>query len=496
MLSEFKKLTRLSAIYGAGSLLNSIIGFLLIPIYSRNVSTADYGIYSLFVITGQVVSLIALMGLSAAMFREIIYRQSDEKTVISTAFNSLSLVTVAFFGLLILLAPHISALLFKGEHVDLLRLILVSSGLSNFGYIALSTLQIREQAVRYSRLMVIRFVIGVLFNILFIVVFHMGLTGLVLAELVMTSTAMLMYLWILRHDLRPQLSRPILRSMLRYGLPLIPFQLASIVLTSSDRYFLEHSAGADQVGIYSMGYKIAMIVQIIVSAVHAAWSAQMFAIAKEDNAPRRYARILTYYAASIGFLGLAVSVVARDVIIIMADPSYHEAYIVVPIIVLSAMAFGGVNMTNVALNIKGRTELNAPIIVAVAIGNLGLNYLMIPPYGMMGAAWATLISYVALLVIEVLVNQRIWHLPFEYRRMFKIILAWGGVYAASLWIDTGNAWLNLVFKGIVLLVFPLVLYAFRFFEPSELASAYQMLTRLTGWLRMRSKNESLKQVDK
>jgi O-antigen/teichoic acid export membrane protein len=189
-------------------------------------------------------------------------------------------------------------------------------------------------------------------------------------------------------------------------------------------------------------------------------------------------------------------VVARDVIFIMADPAYHEGYIVVPLIVLSAMAFGGVNMTNVALNVKGRTELNAPHIIAVAIGNLGLIYLLIPPYGMMGAAWATLISYVALLVIEVMVNQRIWRLPFEYRRMLKIGLAWGVIYVASLGIDTGNAWLNMVFKGIVVLVFPLVLYALRFFDASELSSIAQVVTRLTGRLRARSKNESLNQVDK
>jgi O-antigen/teichoic acid export membrane protein len=151
--------------------------FCSIPIYSRNLAPADYGVYNLFAITGQVVSLVGLMGLSAAMFREIIYRQSDEKTVISTAFNTLLLVTAVFFGLLIVFAPQICDLLFSGAHADLLRLVFLSNALTNFGYIALSTLQIREQAVRYSRLMVIRFVIGVLFNILFIVVFQMGLRG-------------------------------------------------------------------------------------------------------------------------------------------------------------------------------------------------------------------------------------------------------------------------------------------------------------------------------
>ncbi len=265
------------------------------------------------------------------------------------------------------------------------------------------------------------------------------------------------------------------------------------MLTSSDRYFLEHSAGSDQVGIYSLGYKIAMIVQIIVSAVQAAWSAQMFAIAKESNAPRRYARILTYYAATIGFLGLGVSVVARDVIFIMADPAYHEGYIVVPLIDLSRWLRWGQHDQR-GLNVKGpraeradhhrrRDRQSRPELSLTALRHDGRG-LVIPDL-LRGPA-----------VIEVMVNQR--HLapglriPADDSRSVGL----GRHYVASLGIDTGNAWLNMVFKGIVVLVFPLVLYALRFFDASELSSIAQVVTRLTGRLRARSKNESLNQADK
>ena len=484
MIAELKKLTRLSAIYGMGRLLSSVIGFVLIPIYTRYLTPADYGLYSLYAIAGQVVTLISLMGMSTAMFREVVYHDSDERTVISTTFNFLIIQSLVFFGVLAIFSPQISLLLFgEATHTYLLRLIFITNGLGVFGFVVLSTLQMREQAGRYSAVHVIRFAIGVALNILFIVVLRMGLEGLVLAGLGMSILSAIMFVALLWKDLRPRLSWPILKRMLRFGLPLVPFQLASILLTSSDRYFLEHYAGAAEVGIYSLGYKFGMIVQLIVMAIQTAWAAQMFAIAKEDGAERKFARIVVYYLAGLGFLGLGISVLSKEVLTIMSTPAFLPAYTVVPLIVLSYIAYGGVNMTNVALNIKGRTELNAPIIIAVAIGNLGLNYLLIPRFGMMGAAVATLVSYVVLLVIEVIVNQRVWRLPLEYGRILKVALAWGTVYAVSLLIASGNVWLDTGLKTCLLVAFPVLLFVFGFFDASELRALRVVSQRLLRRLR-------------
>ena len=165
------------------------------------------------------------------------------------------------------------------------------------------------------------------------------------------------------------------------------------------------------------------------------------------------------------------------------------AYTVVPMIVLSYIAYGGVNMTNVALNIKGRTELNAPIIIVVAISNLGLNYLLIPRFGMMGAALATIISYVALLVVEVMVNQRVWRLPLEYGRMLKLALAWGIVYSVSLLIASGSVWLDGGLKALLLLTFPVLLFVLGFFEDSELHAIRRVAQSLLRRLRPRMGSE-------
>ena len=488
MIAELKKLTRLSAVYGTARLLNGLIGILLIPIYTRYLSPADYGLFSLYTIAGQVVTIMSLMGVGAAMFREVVFRNADERTAITTALYFQIAQAVVFFGALVVFSPQLSQLLFGEEaHTYLLQLIFVTNGLSIFGLIVLSILQMGEQAVSYSVLYVVRFVVGVALNILFIVVWRQGLEGLILAGLVtviLTNIlAGLLFVKIQGRNLRPRISLSMLRRMLRFGLPLVPFQLASIVLTSSDRFFLEHYAGTAEVGIYSLGYKFGMIVQLLVAAVQTAWETRMFAIAKEEDAEHKFARIVLYYLTAAGFVGLAISVLCKEALVIVADPTYFSAYTVVPLIVLSYIAYGGVSITNVALNVKARTELNAPIIIAVAVGNLALNYLLIPRFGMMGAAWATILSYSILLAVEVMVNQRIWRMPLEYGRMVKLAIAWGGVYAASLLIASGNVWLDVVLKTVLLLAFPLALYLLRFFDESELRVFWrvrrQILDRLS-----------------
>ena len=190
-----------------GRLLNSVIGFVLIPIYTRYLTPADYGLYSLYAIAGQVVTLISLMGMSTAMFREVVYHNSDERTVISTTFNFLIIQSLVFFGVLAIFSTQISLLLFgEATHAYLLRLIFITNGLGVFGFVVLSTLQMREQAGRYSAVHVTRFGIGVALNILFIVVLRMGLEGLVLAGLVMSIVSAILFVALLWKDLRPRLS--------------------------------------------------------------------------------------------------------------------------------------------------------------------------------------------------------------------------------------------------------------------------------------------------
>jgi len=116
---------------------------------------------------------------------------------------------------------------------------------------------------------------------------------------------------------------------------------------------------------------------LFVGSIQMAWPAQMFTIAKQANAERQFAKMLTYYLLVLGFIALVLSVLAHEVLAIMTTPTFYEAYSVVPFIALSYVLYGAVYMTNTALETQNRIKYMSSIIVICAALNLVLNYLLI-----------------------------------------------------------------------------------------------------------------------
>jgi len=285
---------------------------------------------------------------------------------------------------------------------------------------------------------------------------------------------------ILAPSLKPALSLSILRSLLRFGVPLVPAGLAGLVMVSADRYFLQHYSTTTEVGLYSLGYTIGLVVSLIVTSVQLAWPAQMFTIAKQSDAERQFSTILTYYAVVLGFIGLSVSVLAHEVLMAMATPNFYGAAAVVPVIVVSYIFHGFRYMTNTGLSTKNKMKYVPPMIIGAALLNLGLNFILIPTYGMMGAAWATLISYIVLAVVSMVVNLHFWSIPYEYGRMVKVALAWGTVYGLSKLLPFTDVWASSGSKLLLLATYPVFLYLFRFFQRHELERLKALLKRMVG----------------
>ncbi|UCD38033.1 MAG: oligosaccharide flippase family protein [Fidelibacterota bacterium] len=478
MLEQLKNLSRHSVIYGLGSVLNRLLAFILLPIYTRYLTPADYGIFTLLVITGSVAAIISQLGLGSALFREVIYHESEDKGAISTALYFLVGEAVVVFSLLILVSPQLSSLIFGSlVYTHLLRLTFFTGVLQVLEILFLARLRIREQSTLYSAVSVARFLIGAGLNIYFIVVLRLGIAGLVMAKLILSGVFALVYFVVLMPDLRFVFSTDMLRRMLAFGAPMVPAGLAELVMVSANRYFLQHYSTTEEVGLYSLGYTIGMVMSLVVGSIQLAWPAQMFTIAKQPDAKRQFGRILTYYVMVLGFIGLSVSVLAHEILVVMTTPDFYRAATVVPFIIIAYIFFGIRNMTNTGLAIRNKMKYVPPIVITAAALNIGLNFVLIPQHGMLGAAWATVVSYLFLVTVNTAVNLRFWHVPYEYPRLLKVAAAWAIVYGLSLAIPIGNLWVSGGLKIALLVCFPVVLFLLRFFKESE-------LDVLKGWLHI------------
>lgn len=476
MIATIKRLFKHSAVYGFGSVLNRLIGFILLPLYTRFLTTVDYGISSLLLVTSSVAVIIGQLGIGSAIFREVIYNGRDESETESTALLFLIVEGLLFFGVLILFSEQISRLIFSDvSQTLLLRMTFLTGFMQMLLVVLMARLRIREQSSLYSAISVSRFLVGTGFNIYFVAIRQLGVTGLVLATLGNTAIFCLISLVILFRNLKITFSVPALRNMLRYSAPLVPGNLASLVMTSADRYFLQHYASTSEVGLYSLGYKIGLVMNMIIQAVQLAWPAQMFEIMKEPDAERKFSRIFTIYIVGLGFISLGFSVLARELLVVMTTPEFYSASTIIPMVLLSYLFYGARFMTNMGLVRENKLKYASLVIFGTAVLNLGLNFWLIPRYGMLGAAWATFISYAVLLLAHMYVNARFWPISYEYKRIAVVALVWVIIYFASMQINSPKVFYNIIFKSGLMLSYPILLYVFRFFKDEEIEKIRQIM---------------------
>jgi O-antigen/teichoic acid export membrane protein len=260
--------------------------------------------------------------------------------------------------------------------------------------------------------------------------------------------------------------------MVQYGTPFIPTGILLFILNFSDRYFLRMYADLHAVGLYALGYKMGMIVSILIAGpFNLVWSAYMFELEKKGDPKPIFARVFTYQVFAMLVVALSLSVLSREIVEVIADKAYLAAYTVIPLISLSMVLQCANDVLQTGVLITRKTYA-LPFIVGIAAAtNIGLNILLIPRYSMMGAAVATAISYGVQVLATYVVASKIYYIPFEWRRIGILFLSGFLVYGLSTLIRPEGLGVRIALKSVGLLLFPGALLVARFFHASELHKA-------------------------
>lgn len=492
MYDVFRSIIKHTGIYGLGDLAARATGFLLIPVYTRYLSPADYGILELLMVSLNLSLIVYSQGMHTAFFRsyslEYQNQEQKQKEVISTSYYYMIVTGGLGFGFLCLVSNQINTLLFKtAEYSFLLRLIFVSGFFTMTTSIPLQLLRARLQSTKYTIISFVSFLLGMGLNIYFIVILRTGLSGIVYSNLIRSVIISLLCFVLVHRVLVPEVCLTKLKGMLTFGLPLIPSGLAIWVLTMSDRYFLQHLSTPDELGLYSLGYRFGMILQLVViEPFLRAWPSIYFPLAARNDAPKVFAKIMTYFLTITLFLSLGVIFFSKIAIRLMSPTEYWNAFSIVSLIVFSTVLWGTANIAVVGLHIKRKTKYVSIIIGVSACLNLILNYLLIPTYGMMGAASATLFSYLAMVFFIFWINRKIYPVPYEHMRVFKLLAILGILFLISQLIGKDVLLSNMAYTSLILLAYPILLYIFRFLTQEETAKLPRLVRRpghIIDWVK-------------
>lgn len=415
------KTAKHSVIFGLGRLMSRVVGLILIPIYTRFISPSEYGILAIILMVGSMVVISLEMGLNTAVFRYY-FKFTEEKKrilVISNVFFYILVLGMVITAILIFASESISSLFLKTPYyAPYFVLMLVTMYLRVLKNVPLAVLRAREKSIIYSMLSILDLIAGIVLNIYFVVILKRGVMGILEAGFIVGVITTPLFLIFIRRDIYLHISRNLLAKLLKFGLPLVPANMAILVLTLSGRYFLTVFSSLKQVGLYALGQKLGLIISILlVQPFQLIWPTMMYSVSGEKHANVYYSRILTYFLIIIGGVALILSAFSKEFTALIASPDYLRAYKVIPFIAFSYVAYGTYFIVSVGINLKEKTYYLPWIVGSTAVLNLILNYILIPQFGMMGAALSSFISYINLAIINYFVNKKLYKIEYDFRRI-------------------------------------------------------------------------------
>jgi O-antigen/teichoic acid export membrane protein len=461
---ELKDIFKHSIIYGLGNISTKVVGFLMIPIYTRYLTTKEYGIIELIDLTASIVIQILTMGFTASVIR-FYYKYNDthqKAQLISTAliFNIIS--SAITIIILITFVERLSLLVFgtiqyaRYLTIGLLTIFFEICLITPFAYI-----RAIKASTYFTIITIIRLIIGVSLNIYFLVFLKKGVIGILYSGLITGIISAILMVSITFYKVGIHFVVDKLRQMLSYGIPLVPDGWAMFILNFADRYFLRYFSTLNIIGIYSLGYKFGVILQILITqSFQQIWSAAMFTIVQNRDAKQIFARIATYFGFVMIFSGLFISIFIKDILKIMATPPFFNAYKIVPLIIISYLFMSYRYIFQLGFYLEKKTKWIPVISWITTFVYLLLNWVMIPKYNMMGAAAAKVISFSLLAVLPLLIAKRYYHVNYEFNRFFKLFITGISLYLFSILIPQ--------LRLILFLSFPFVLYLLKFYHQDEI----------------------------
>ncbi len=478
MLDKIKSLGADTAIYGVSTIVGRFLNFLLVPFYTNVLETSQYGVVATVYSYIAFMNILYMYGMESAYFKYASTKEiGDEKDIFSTPFLSVLVTSLLFSGLIffnnVRLAPIAEVPLRYADTIKYSALMLL---LDSVAVIPFAALRLERKVKTFAAIKVINIVVNVTANIILLLVFHLGVEGIFISGVVASATSVVLLLPTIVRKIGIRFSKDLYKALLRFGLPYVPAGLAAMMVQVIDRPILLALTNESTVGIYQANYRLGIFMMLIVSMFDYAWRPFFLTHASEPNAKEMYSKILTYFVFFSAVVVLLVSLYVDDLVKVrvfhkfIINPAYWSGLGIVPIILI-AYLFNGMYVNFMAgIYIEKKTS-HLPYITGIGAAiNVVANLLLIPKYGMFGAAWATFLAYGSMAIGLYVVSHRFYPVHYEFGRLSKIgvalfVVVLAHAFRHQLFPALGEQ----TFKAAAFLSFFIMLFLFKFPTKGELS---------------------------
>jgi O-antigen/teichoic acid export membrane protein len=465
MFERLKELLRHSAVYGLGSIVARVLGVLLLPLYTRYLSPRDFGLIETLVALSAVLTALVAQAMKSAFFR-FYFDSADEARrllVVRTAFWYVAAASTLTLVAGVVLSQPISWILFGTSSHDGLVIAAFVGLWAAMNYEQMTSLfRVEQRSNAYVVATLANVAITIAATVLLVVVFEEGPLGVLVGNFTGTLIVYAALLAYNRRALGLQFDRSLYRAMNRFGLPLVPSAVALWLTNFSDRFFLVKLSDLHEVGLYSVGVRLASAVVLLLTAFRLAWPAFAYSIDDDREAGRTYSFVLTYVVYVCCWLALGLGLLAPWILRLITTKPFYPAQNVVAPLAFGIAAFGAYVVVQIGTGRSRQTRANWIVTGLAAAVDVVLNVVLIPPYGRMGAAVATLAAYTVLFVAMAWRAQTVFWVPYQWRRVATLAAAAVGLTVLGKVLD-GPLALALGLTA----AYPLVLAVLGFYLPAE-----------------------------
>jgi O-antigen/teichoic acid export membrane protein len=406
-------LFRQAGIYTVSNIIVRAIPFLLLPVLTRYLSPADYGIVAMFFLTVVIVEPFVSVTYAGAITVKFYDKTTDLPAYVGTG-AVLVIFTGAVFALLIFLGRHLLSQLTSVPSTWLLLVVPLVVARS-IGAALPALLRVREKALLYAILQIGQSAAIISLSLLLVVVFGRSWPGRLEAELlVIVAFAVCAVVWLWRSGwLRPVYVPQYALHLATFGSPLILHTLGAVLMTQSNRLLVTNYVGLEETGLFTVGFQLALVIELVAGSFNNAYTPWLYRklTVADDQMKLRLVKYTYIQFAGMGLLAAVVALAMPPVAGLLLDRSFEGAGKYVGWFALGFLFSGMYYMVTNYIFYAQRTAWLAVVTISVALFNLPLTYFLIQANGGIGAAQATAISLGLSFLFTWIVSQRVYPMP-------------------------------------------------------------------------------------
>jgi O-antigen/teichoic acid export membrane protein len=468
-----RRLATTGAAYTAASIFSKLIAVALLPLYTRHLTKGDYGAAELLFAGVVTASIVVRFGLIESVLRFYYREDEDPDRIVGATFSGLfwfatigALVLLPFAGPLsqALLDPKPSEL---HTATELTRIAIGGLWVATLFEYLLTLYRLDERARAYFITTIANVLGTIALTVILVVGVGDGAHGLLLGSYLTGAAFVVGLIFEQRRRLTLRVDPPLLKRLLRFGLPTMPAEVSLYLLNFVDRLIIVHYVGLPEAGVYSVGVKFAQAVNVLVRGFQLAWPPLAYSIRDDDEARRTYATVITLFLAGCTWLVVGLWLLAQYLIRFFAAPKFFDAYEVVGLIAAAVTLYALYMVMVVVLGRTGRTEFNLPAALAALVTNVALNLILVPPLGIVGAGLALVGSYLVVIALMYWFTERIFPVPYEWGRLARVLFAAAALIAFGELVLPATGFGGLLGRLALGLLYPAVLLVSGFFTAEE-----------------------------